>query len=221
MAGGYGFLEAFAYAKFVAPAVESMGEPMLRRLESSLPEGARVVDIGCGGGNILTALGALRPDLLLRGVDLHGSMVQRTRRLASQRKVRVEAVEGDAMALPFADGEFDAAYSVASIKHWPDARRGLLEASRVLRPGGSLLVVEADRSCTHQEAYNFVGRWRVPRLPGLRGAMLMYFRTYVAGQSLDMADATRLFAGLSLSTFSVEKVALMPAWMAAGQKAVQ
>jgi ubiquinone/menaquinone biosynthesis C-methylase UbiE len=52
-------------------------------------------------------------------------------------------VEGDALALPFADGAFDVVMSVCAIEHFDDGAAALAEMARVLRPGGDL-VLSAD-----------------------------------------------------------------------------
>ena len=48
---------------------------------------------------------------------------------------------GDAEALPFADDSFDRYVSCGSIEYWPDPARAIAEAHRVVRPGGTILVV--------------------------------------------------------------------------------
>ena len=48
---------------------------------------------------------------------------------------------GDAEALPFADDSFDRYVSCGSIEYWPDPARAIAEAHRVVRPGGTVLVV--------------------------------------------------------------------------------
>ena len=96
-----------------------------------LPPG-RVVDIGCGVGH---SYHLLTPRETV-GVDVDPGA------LAGQDR---ETVVADMRELPFADGSFDAAISVHSIEHVPDADRALAEVARVLRPGGSAAVVTPNR----------------------------------------------------------------------------
>jgi demethylmenaquinone methyltransferase/2-methoxy-6-polyprenyl-1,4-benzoquinol methylase len=49
---------------------------------------------------------------------------------------------GDALALPFGDGEFDAATIGFGLRNLPDYARGLAEMARVVRPGGRVVVLE-------------------------------------------------------------------------------
>ena len=90
---------------------------------------------------------------------------------------------GDACALPPDLGAFDAALSVASIKHWPDPEGGVRGMAEHVRPGGRVAIVEADPACTRRAAGNFAMLWkRVP--PGLRWLVARYFREFVAGQGV-------------------------------------
>jgi SAM-dependent methyltransferase len=209
----YSALEARIYDALIAPAVlEVFREvgPAYAAPDSPAP-GARLLDVGCGGGHVLLEIAARRPDLALAGVDLEPGQIARARRRAHGRGARVDLRVGDALALPFADGAFEAVISVASIKHWPDRRRGLAECARVLAPGGALVVVEADRGCRLEDARRFVARWRHLPAPASRVALAL-FRTFVAGQSLDLDEARELAAGApGLDEVRVERVAGQPA----------
>ena len=55
----------------------------------------------------------------------------------------IVARQGDAQALPYPDGHFDAAYLVATLGEVPDKERALRELRRVLKPGGRLVVGES------------------------------------------------------------------------------
>lgn len=204
----YGAVEAFLYDLVVAPGVLDIAVEHIEHELGSLPEGARVLDVGCGGGQIAHALLLLRPDLELTGVDLSDAQIRRARRRCRDVAARTEFVQGSALDLPFPDEAFDAIYSVASIKHWPDPATGLAECVRVLRPGGHLLVAEADRGCRYEDAAAFVARTRVPAL--LRTISLTAFRTFVAGQSLDLDDLRALGEALPLKELQVERQPGLP-----------
>jgi demethylmenaquinone methyltransferase/2-methoxy-6-polyprenyl-1,4-benzoquinol methylase len=68
-------------------------------------------------------------------------MLERARRKSST----VEWVQGDALALPFRDGAFDAATVGFGVRNLEDLEGGLRELGRVLRPGGRLAVLEITR----------------------------------------------------------------------------
>ena len=86
-----------------------------------------------------------------------------------------------------------------------------------MRPAGPLLIVEADRSCTHADARAFVARMPLPA--PLKPAALATFRTWVAGQSLDLDDARALAARAPLQQVVVQRIAGMPLLMLAGLRA--
>ncbi len=212
----YSALEAWVYDTLIAPAVVSMKDSLQRELLGLLPSGARVLDVGCGGGHGLVALATERPDLSLVGVDLSAGQVARAKRRVARFGTRVSVVEGSALELPFAEGSFDAVMSIASIKHWPDQPKGLSECLRVLRQGGQLGVVEADRGCTLDDARRFTEMWRLPGT--MRAVAMPLFRTYVAGQGLDLDDARRLLAGLALESAEARRVEGAPALLMLGRK---
>lgn len=208
--------EAWIYDTVIAPAVSELRAGAQADFVVGLPAGARVLEVGSGGGQLAVDLAGLRPDVTITGVDLSPAQVARARRRAAGHGERVRFVAGSALALPVDDAGFDAVVSVASIKHWPDPAQGLRECVRALRPGGRLLIVEVDRGCQLDDARRFVARWRLP--PPLRPLALVLFRTFVAGQALDLDDGRRLLAALPLADTVVERLAGTPALRLGGTR---
>lgn len=99
-------------------------------------EETRFLDIGCGPGAALEHAAARGASVA--GVDPSPSMVARAAKRVPGADVRV----GSAEALPFPDNSFDVVINVATFHHWADRQAGLIEALRVLVPGGRLHVVE-------------------------------------------------------------------------------
>jgi ubiquinone/menaquinone biosynthesis C-methylase UbiE len=115
--------------------------------EIELPQGARVLEIGCGTGSVVRVL-ARRPGVAEAvGVDPSPVFVARARALGADLP-NVAFEEGDGRALRFADGEFDAVVLHTSLCHIPEPERVLGEAFRVLRPGGALAVFDGDYATT-------------------------------------------------------------------------
>ncbi|SDZ93575.1 demethylmenaquinone methyltransferase / 2-methoxy-6-polyprenyl-1,4-benzoquinol methylase [Haloplanus vescus] len=98
----------------------------------------RVLDVGCG-----TGFGT--EGLLQYSDDVHGldqSIHQMEKAFEKFGKTdEVNFYRGDAERLPFADDSFDAVWSSGSIEYWPNPVDALAEFRRVVKPGGSVLVV--------------------------------------------------------------------------------
>ncbi len=206
----YSNLEAWAYDRFVAAGpVRFFKEVFSKTGMNDVPQGAAVLDVGCGGGQIALALAETRPDLSITGLDLNADQVARAKRRSKQRGIEVSFVQGDALGMPFADRSFDAVYSIASIKLWPDQSRGLRECLRVLQPNGLLFVVEADRGCTLEDAGRFVEAVGVPRL--FKPIALAAFRTWVAGRGIEIDENRKLLASIDAPNWTVERLQGAPA----------
>jgi ubiquinone/menaquinone biosynthesis C-methylase UbiE len=209
-------VESFAYDAVIAPAVIGLSAALEADMLDRLPRGARVLEVGSGGGQLAVRIAERRPDVSIVGLDLSPEQVARASRRARALGDRVRFVEGSALEMPFADASFDAVLSVASLKHWPDQARGMRECVRVLVPGGALAVIEGDRGCRLDDARAFVGRWRMPRL--LRPLALLFFRTLVAGQAIDLDEARALADALPLDERRVERIAGTPGLVMMGRK---
>ena len=102
----------------------------------------RILDIGCGGGMAVSLLSQVAREGFVTGLDYSPEMVrQATRRnRGAVERGRVELRQGDAMALPFAEGSFDKVCGIETFYFWPDPLQGLREAYRVLKVGGELAI---------------------------------------------------------------------------------
>lgn len=97
------------------------------------------LEIGVGGWPSLSFYPA---DVSLVGLDRLSGAVAKANRAATRSGRSATAVEGDAMALSYSDASFDTVVFSFSLCGVPDVRGALLEALRVLRPGGSLLMAD-------------------------------------------------------------------------------
>src|SRR5207342_1938385 len=120
----------------IAPVYDAMNHVMTAGLDrrwraeaagSVVRPGDRVLDACCGTGDL--ALASVRAGGRVTGLDFSERMLARARKKSSE----VEWVQGDALALPFADGSFDAATVGFGVRNLSDLEDGLVELRRVLR----------------------------------------------------------------------------------------
>jgi demethylmenaquinone methyltransferase/2-methoxy-6-polyprenyl-1,4-benzoquinol methylase len=114
----------------------------------------RVLDLCTGTGDLAIATAQSLPGARIVGVDFAGAMLRlglekvRRRTLGS----RIALVRGDATAIPVADGWADAATIAFGIRNVSQPESALAELARVVKPGGSLVILEFGE----------------PRIPGIR-----------------------------------------------------
>jgi demethylmenaquinone methyltransferase/2-methoxy-6-polyprenyl-1,4-benzoquinol methylase len=132
----------------IAPVYDAMNHAMTAGLDrrwrnetarAVVSSGDRVLDACCGTGDL--ALADLKAGGRVTGLDFSERMLERARAKSSE----VEWVQGDALALPFADGSFDGATVGFGARNLDDLEAGLRELRRVLRPGGRLGILEITR----------------------------------------------------------------------------
>jgi len=109
----------------------------LANVESS----TSVLDVGCGTGELLAVLAERGAHVA--GIDPATGMVERSRRLAPTADVREASWDG----IPWPDATFDVVTAVNSLQFADDTVGALMEATRVTRPGGLIVIANwADRA---------------------------------------------------------------------------
>ena len=102
-----------------------------------------VLDIGCGGGSTLARIAERVPAGHLVGIDYAETSVEASRAFNAPliESGRMEILHGSVEALPFADERFDAVVTVESFYFWPSPEESLKEVRRVIKPGGTFLLL--------------------------------------------------------------------------------
>lgn len=143
------------YSPEVAAAFEKMTDflpfKLLRRKVLSQiilykPTG-KLVDVGCGSGNLIVQIAERLLNLDLIGVDISAEVLELAKKRAFENdlKERIEFKLGSVENMPFPDNSIDFLVSTISLHHWQDPVRAFNEFFRVLRENGTLLIFDFRR----------------------------------------------------------------------------
>jgi ubiquinone/menaquinone biosynthesis C-methylase UbiE len=129
------------------PITKLLGvERTRRRLidQAELTGGQGVLEIGCGTGSLLVAVGRRHPDVDLAGLDPDPKALARAERKARRAGISVRLDRGFSDALPYENASFDRVLSSFMYHHVPAREKPLMfgEIGRVLKPGGRLELVD-------------------------------------------------------------------------------
>jgi len=124
--------------------------------------GARILDLCCGTGDLTLALQA-RGGALTFGSDFCHPML-----LEARPKTRAALFEANALQLPLADGSFDLLTMAFGFRNLANYQQGLRELFRILKPGGTLAILEFSTppNAAMRGLYGFYSRAILPRIGG-------------------------------------------------------
>jgi SAM-dependent methyltransferase len=126
------FTDGAAYERYMGRWSQLVGDAFLGWLEPK--PGLRWLDVGCGNGAFTEMLVERCPPLSVIGIDPSEEQLAFARLRPSTSAARYR--QGDAMALPFPENDFDAAVMPLVIFFVPVPAQGVAEMARVVRPGG-------------------------------------------------------------------------------------
>lgn len=133
-------------------------EPILQRQD------ARIADLCCGTCDLLIAM-----EEKLKGQAFGTDFCHPMLTAAQQKKLRSPLFEADAMSLPVADASLDLVTCAFGFRNLPNYHAGLVEMMRVLRPGGTAVILEFSTppNAAFAALYNFYSRNILPRIGAL------------------------------------------------------
>ena len=160
--------------------IAALIQPTAERLVDSadLHAGIRVLDVATGSGN--AAIAAARLGATVEGVDYVPALLERGRLRAAAEGYDIRFVEGDAEALPYADGEFDAVTTIFGSMFAPDHRQAAAELLRVTRPGGTIAVASWTPDGFIGQMFKTVGK-HVPPPAGVASPILWGTESHLRG----------------------------------------
>lgn len=151
----------------IGSTLQVVGETLCEAAD--VAAGERALDVACGNGN--AALAAARRFADVTGVDFVPALLAKARARADATGLRLSLREGDAEALPFADGVFDVVLSTFGVQFAPDQPRAASELLRVCRPGGRVALASWTPDGFVGRLFRTVGA-HAPPPPGLASPAL-------------------------------------------------
>jgi len=167
---------------------------LARRIARQIPPHAKVLEVAPGPGYFaieLAKLGAYE----ITGLDISETFVQIARSNAVNAGVRVDFRRGNASDLPFADESFDFLICRAAFKNFTEPVRALEEMHRVLKPGGTALIIDLRRDASMESISEAVQGMNVNALNAfitkLTFRYMLLKRAYTRGEFEGMISHTK------------------------------
>lgn len=165
----------------IAPAYDFMNTAMTfglhrywrnRALREALrgnPSPSDILDVATGTGDVALRLLELCPQANITGIDLSEGMLgvaRKKKEALGPKASRMSFMQGDSLNLPFADDSFDLITVAYGVRNFENLRQGLSEMRRVLRPGGTLCIIELScpASPMTRSLYNIYSRHLIPAI---------------------------------------------------------
>lgn len=158
------------------------------------PRGGDVLDLCCGTGDVVFHLSRTDPTLRVTGIDFCAPMLDAARiRCTREARGNVDFIEGDVMALPFADNAFDGATMAFSLRNVVEIDTVLRGVLRVLRPGARFVNLDVSKppNALWRRLFGLYFYGVVPFLGGLVGGSRQAY-AYLPNSLTHHPDAVRL-----------------------------
>lgn len=169
--------------------VATTAQQTLQRLE--LHPGERVLDIGCGTGVLLAAMGNRFPEVILAGIDPTQEMLDIARKRLSKK---VHITRSWAEKLPFSDAQFEVIVSCNMFHYIREPLVALKEMKRVLRPGGSVTITDWSNDYMTCQVYDLF----------LRVFNKAHCKTYKKRECYQLLAASG-FTGIKIDSYKINR----------------
>jgi ubiquinone/menaquinone biosynthesis C-methylase UbiE len=157
------------------------------QLRTVSPQGGDMLEVAPGPGYLaieMAKVGTYR----VTGLDVSRTMVELAHRNAAEAGVQVDFRQGNASTMPFADNSFDLLACSAAFKNFSEPHKALEEMYRVLRPGGTALVLDLRKDAKMSEISEYfrgIGLSTVERWMTLAAFRFMLLRRAYTRAQLD------------------------------------
>ena len=122
----------------------------LLHCDTSFPAGSRVLEAGCGVGAQTITLAKNSPEARITSIDIsESSVTQARKRTEAQGISNVHFQQGDIFDLPFGPESFDHVFVCFVLEHLPKPVEALSVLKKLLKPGGTMTVIEGDHGSTY------------------------------------------------------------------------
>jgi len=173
---------------------------LAERLRGWLPRGGDVLEVAPGPGFLSIEL-ARDPRFRVTGLDISRTFVELANRNASAAEVRAEFRLGNASKMPFADNSFDLLVCRAAFKNFSEPRKTLEEMYRVLRPGGSGLIIDLRRDVPMDQIARHFQSWGLSAWN--RWLTTQTFRFMLLKRAYTLEEFEQLILGIGFSEAEV------------------
>ncbi len=176
-----------------------------------------MLDLAAGTGDIALSVASEVSSMQITALDSSGAMLKIARGRAEQKGLsRISWVNGDMLALPFADNTFDCITVAFGLRNVSDITQAIGEMYRVLKPGGKVFILEFSMPSQFmlRFIFNIYFRWFMPLLGGIAtGKMSAFTYLYQSVKSFySPAELSALLCEYGLSN-SVRSVFMSVVWL--------
>jgi len=180
------------------------------RLESLVPDGGDVLEVAPGPGFLAIEM-ARSGKLRVTGLDISKTFVELARKNAAQAGVRVEFRSGNASEMPFGENSFDLLVCRAAFKNFSEPEKALREMRRVLRPGGTGVIIDLRRDTPMPEIQRYIDRMDLSAWN--RWVTRLTFRFMLLKRAYTKQELERMLAGIDFAKAEVRTDDIgMEAW---------
>jgi ubiquinone/menaquinone biosynthesis C-methylase UbiE len=179
------------------------------RLKAVLPEGGDVLEVAPGPGFLAIEL-ARDPRYRVTGLDISRTFVDIARKNAAEAGVAVDVRHGNASEMPFAENSFDLLVCRAAFKNFSEPQKAIDEMRRVLRPGGTGVIIDLRRDVPVTEIKRYVDKMQLSTLEQFFTAMT--FRFMLLKRAYTKPELEKMLTGFKKAEVRIDDIG-MEAWL--------